>query len=325
MINLNVTYAGLSLSNPIIVASSGLTNSVEKIVALEKAGAGAVVLKSLFEEQITQQAAQMLQTEVFPEAADYLQTYVKANHVEAYLDLIKGAKKEVAIPIIASINCYNNEGWGEFAAQIENAGADAIEINIHRYETGLNYNQQEYVNLHLDILLSLKKVVKIPIIFKLGQNFSNIIAVIELLRVNGAAAVVLFNRFYQPDINIDTLQITSGNIFSTTQDLAQTLRYTAIASARIPQIDIAASTGIHTPEGAIKMLLAGAEVVEVCSAIYEHGNTIISQINTYIEEWMLTKGYKTIENFRGMLNANTLGDQSKYERAQFMKYYSSRE
>jgi len=224
MIDISTQYAGLNLRNPIIVGSSGLTRKPEQIKEFEKAGAGAVVLKSLFEEQIDIHSSRLMQESDYPEAADYIHEYVRSNQIQEYLDLIKQAKETSTIPIIASINCYKSEAWIEFAQHIQAAGADALELNIYFLETDLTQDYDATRERYVRILRRIKEAITIPVILKLGKATSNIPALIHLLKINGADGVVLFNRFYQPDIDIHKLQIVSGNVFSNHSDLSDTLR-----------------------------------------------------------------------------------------------------
>ena len=219
MIDLKTQYAGLTLRNPIIVGSSGLTNNAERNKEFEKAGAGAIVLKSLFEEQIEAQSDALMQDQDYPEAMDYIRGYVKANQINDYLNLIRESKQLCTIPIIASVNCYKADAWTDFARQIEEAGADALELNVFFMETDLQ-RVTDVEQLYARIIRDVKKSVSIPVIIKLGKNFSNIPALVHTLKVNGADAVTMFNRFYQPDIDINSLQIVSGNVFSSHSDLS---------------------------------------------------------------------------------------------------------
>ena len=323
--SLETSYAGLSLKNPLIVGSSGLTDSVEKIKNLEKAGVAAVVLKSLFEEQISMQSNWLLENGDYPETNDYISQYVKSHEVANYLELIQQAKLSCRIPIIASINCYKSDFWTEFAHQIEMAGADAIELNIFAICTEINLSAEALENEYIRILNKVKGVVNIPVTVKIGKQFSNIPSLIYKLYANGASGVVLFNRFYQPDIDINKLQFVSGQVFSTHSDIADTLRWTAIVSGRVPQISLAASTGIQEWEDVVKCILAGASAVELCSTIYQHGNEMISQILRSFEEWMTSMNFKSIEPLIGKLNCRNIADPSLYERVQFMKYFSNRD
>ena len=324
MIDLKTQYAGLTLRNPIIVGSSGLTNNAERNKEFEKAGAGAIVLKSLFEEQIEAQSDALMQDQDYPEAMDYIRGYVKANQINDYLNLIRESKQLCTIPIIASVNCYKADAWTDFARQIEEAGADALELNVFFMETDLQ-RVTDVEQLYARIIRDVKKSVSIPVIIKLGKNFSNIPALVHTLKVNGADAVTMFNRFYQPDIDINSLQIVSGNVFSSHSDLSETLRWTAIVSGKVPGIDISCSTGVHDWEDVIKCLLAGASTVQMCSALYTHGGEIIAQILTCIEEWMHQVHYESVSQFRGKLSYANIPNPSLYERSQFMKYFSNRD
>ena len=272
MTDLKTTFAGLSLRNPIIISSSGLTNSAGKNKRLAEAGAGAIVLKSLFEEQIMLEADQLKDPAFYPEASDYLEEYIREHKLAEYLTLIKESKKECSIPIIASINCYSDSEWVDFAKQIQEAGADALEINILALQSDVQYTYGSFEQRHIDILRHIKQTVTIPVIMKLGDNLTNPVALIDQLYANGAAAVVLFNRFYQPDINIENMEQVSGEVFSTSADLATPLRWIGIASSVVNKIDYAASGGVANPEAVVKVILAGASAVEVCSAIYQNTN-----------------------------------------------------
>lgn len=325
MENLMTQYAGLSLKSPVIVSSSGLTRCPERNLEFEKAGAGAIVLKSLFEEQIEMHGDRLLQDEIYPEAADYIRGYVKANQIASYLDLIRESKRLCTVPIIASINCYRAEAWTEFAKQLEEAGADALELNMFFMETDINAHSNEIQDWYIQVLRRVKKMISIPVIMKIGKYMVNLPSFVNRLHANGADAVVLFNRFYQPDIDINSLQITSGNVFSSHADISDTIRWTAIVSGKLPNVCIAASTGIHDWEGVVKCLLAGASAVQMCSALYTHGAELITQVNTCLEEWMHQHHFSNISDFIGKLNAANIPNPALYERAQFMKYFANRD
>lgn len=318
-------FAGLNLKSPIIIGSSGLTNSAEKNKELERSGAGAVVLKSLFEEQITMQSDWMLENSSYPEANDYIRNYVKSNEIADYIKLIQESKQQCSIPVIASINCYKPDSWVDFAHQIEMAGADAIELNVFAFNTEINTGLDFLEDTYTRILDKVREKVNIPVIIKMSRMFSNIVEMVNRLYAHGASGVVLFNRFYQPDIDINKLQMVSGQVFSSHMDIAETLRWTGIISGRVPQIPIASSTGIQDWEDVVKCILAGASAVEVCSTVYQHGHEIISQMKRSMEEWMHSINYKTIDDFRGKLNYAGIPDPSLYERVQFMKYFSNRD
>ena len=322
MATLKTTFAGLELRNPIIVSSSGLTDSAEKNHKFYEAGVGAIVLKSLFEEQIMLEADWLGDPNMYPEGSDYLVEYVRQHKLSEYLELIKDTKKVCPIPVIASINCYQDAEWVGFAQQME--AADAIEINILALQTDMQYNYGSFEQRHIDILSHIKKTVRIPIIMKLGDNLTNPIALIDQLYANGAAAVVLFNRFYQPDIDIEKMKQISGNVFSTGADLTKALRWIGIASAAVNKLDYAASGGIHSPEGIVKAILAGASAVEICSAFYQNSYALVGEYIHFLNLWMDRKGMENIPQFKGMLNVSDLNGVNTFERTQFMKYFSSK-
>ncbi|MDR3250813.1 MAG: dihydroorotate dehydrogenase-like protein, partial [Tannerella sp.] len=236
MVQLETKYIGLTLRNPLIIGSSGLTNSVENNRKLEEAGAGAIVLKSLFEEQINLQSDSLMQSSDSPEAADYIRNYVLANRLEQYLTLIRETKAQCKIPVIASVNCYKPSAWTDFAKQIGDAGADALELNVFYLCTDLNTSPNELYDLYVSILKKVRAQVSIPIVMKIGKAFSNIPGLVNQLKLHGAQGVVLFNRFYSPDIDIDKMQITSGATFSSPSELSDTLRWTALVSSKVPGI-----------------------------------------------------------------------------------------
>jgi dihydroorotate dehydrogenase (fumarate) len=322
MVTLETTFAGLKLKNPLIAASSGLTNNISKIEELENAGIGAIVLKSLFEEQIENHSEKLTQITDYPEAGDYINAYIEMNHMGKYLDLIRSAKAKCSVPIIASINCYKSAKWIDFAKTIQDAGADALELNLfvlNAGEFGDTYLEDTYVN----IVREIKKVVHIPVIIKMAKNISNLPGLISKLKSLGADGVVLFNRFYQLDIDINTLEIKSGPVFSNPVDFSDTLRWTAIVSGRVTDFDIACSYGVHSWEDNIKGILAGAGAIQLCSVLYEQGVDVVTNMLTCIEEWMLQNNYSNIEEFRGKLNYANIKSPYMYERVQFMKYFSS--
>ena len=323
MTDLKTTFAGLQLKNPIIISSAGRTNSARKNKKVAEAGAGAIVLKSLFEEQIFIEADQ-LKDPTYSEGNDYLAEYIREHKLSEYLELIKESKKVCDIPIIASINCYTDSEWIDFAKQIEEAGADALEINILALQSDVQYKYGSFEQRHIDILSHIKRVVKLPVIMKLGDNLTNPVTLIDQLYANGAAAVVLFNRFYQPDIDIEKMEHISGNVFSNASDLSKTLRWIGIASAMVDKIDYAASGGIHKPEAVVKAILAGASAVEVCSAIYQNTNMYIGEMTRFLQTWMEGKGFKNIAQFKGKLNAKDVQGINMWERTQFLKYFSSK-
>jgi len=323
MVNLSTRYLGLDIKTPLIVSSSGLTGSVEKIQKLEELGVGAVVLKSLFEEQIRFEAGTQLKNGDYPEAYDYITGYSKMNSVEEYLKLIEQAKKSIKIPVIASLNCISSDEWVSFAKNIENAGADALELNIFFMASRKELSAEKIEDLYYDLVVKIKNVTRLPIAVKMGSQFTNLAAMVNNLYLRGASGVVLFNRFYEPDMDIENMQLTSSDVFSSPSDIRLSLRWVGILSDKIENIDIAASTGVHDGKAVIKQILAGAKAVQVCSVLYKKGEEHVKVMLGEIEAWMTGKGYNSIDEFRGKLSYRQIPDPSMYERSQFMKYFSS--
>jgi dihydroorotate dehydrogenase (fumarate) len=327
MVNISTQYAGLTLKNPIIAASSGLTDTVEKIAALEKQGAAAIVLKSLFEEEIIAEMdsklKQMASTGfIYPETLDYYDNLENEDDESAlqYLKLIKDAKTTVSIPIIASINCVTSKNWTYFPQQIEEAGADALELNLFILPTDLTRTSSDNEKIYFEIIQEVLKQVSIPVSIKISYYFSNLVSTIQHLSETGIKGIVLFNRFYSPDIDIDTMKVTSGFVLSSPSDLALSLRWVAIMADRI-NCDIAASTGIHSGEDVIKQLLAGAKAVQVASTLYRNGSGQIATMLELLHEWMELKKFKSIEDFRGKLAQKNIKNPAAYERIQFMQSF----
>ena len=323
MEKLRTNFAGLELKNPFIVSSSGLTDNAEKNLQLEKAGAGAIVLKSLFEEQIMWQSAHMA-TDDYPEANDYLQGYLRSHYLEEYTKLVKETKKVCTIPVIASINCYTDKEWEDFATILEQAGADAIELNLMAIQTSVNYQYGAFEQRHIDILKHVKAKVKIPVIIKLGSNLTNPVKLIEQLYANGAASVVLFNRFYHTDIDVDKMEYTSGHVLSHESELSNSLRWIGISSTAVPRMNYIASGGINNGKAIVKAILVGASAVEVCSVIYEKGNNVIGSMLKEICEWMDAHGYENIGQFKGKMKARDTENVNVFERTQFLKYFGEK-
>ena len=328
MRNLETTYLGLQLRNPLVAASSGLTSSVEKIKELEKAGIGAVVLKSIFEEQINNEVSSMLakeqQNTAYPEAEDYIKGYLRDNSISDHIELLEETKKAVDIPVIASVNCVSADEWTTFAKDFQEAGADAIELNIFYVPTDRNEKSDVVEQLYLDVLKKVKSEVSIPVAVKFGLYHSNIVGMADKLKANGADGIVMFNRFYEPDINLEKLELTSSEVFSSPGDIRRTLRWVGLVSSKVNKLDIAASTGIHDGSAVIKQILAGAQVAQLCSTLYLNGSGVITEMITEITEFMKKWNFKKIEDFRGRLSYKNIPDPLMYERSQFMKYFSNR-
>ncbi|MDR3219859.1 MAG: dihydroorotate dehydrogenase-like protein [Dysgonamonadaceae bacterium] len=318
-------FAGLSLKNPIIIASSGLTNTAEKNKDLEKAGAGAIILRSLYEEQIEIQTNPEQLALSHRKMNDFIWDSLKCAQIADYLKLIQESKNQCRIPVIASINCYREDTWIDFVRQIEMAGADAIELNIFALDIGKSDAENSLENNSLRITKRVKELVRIPVIVKISKYFSHTVDLAEKLQSAGADGIVLFSRFYQPDIDIHKLQANSGYVFSSQTDIGETLRWAAIVTGKLPEISLASCTGIHDWEDIVKCILCGASAVEICSTVYQHGNEIIPAMLRSMEEWMSSMHFDTIREFKGKLNFAHIEDPSLYERGQFIKYFSNRD
>lgn len=323
MSTINVNFAGLELKSPIIVGSCSQTASLAKIQEFEKAGAGAVVLKSLFEESITREVAAHGSTlDEHPEAYDYISSYLSDKVVSDYLSLIREAKNKTSIPIIASIACHTDGKWEEFATQIEAAGADALELNVMSLCTRKSYTLGDFERTHEAIVSNVSSKIKIPLIVKIGSNISNQVALVDSLYARGAKAVVLFNRFYPTDIDIDKMSFTMSNPFTSSSDLSQSIRWAGIISASVPQIPVAVSGGVEGWTEVVKSILSGATAVEVVSSIMKNGPEWITRTNEALSAWQKEKGYEAINSYKGKMNASDPEHADRLMRTQFLKYFS---
>ncbi|KAF0129641.1 MAG: dihydroorotate dehydrogenase (fumarate) [Bacteroidetes bacterium] len=320
--NLSTTYLGLPLNNPVVVSSSKLTGTLENVKACANAGAGAVVLKSLFEEQITARIDSKLRKNEmyfwYPEASEYIQGISKGVGAEDYLKLIVESKKSIKIPVIASINCVSPLEWPKFASKIQDAGADALELNIAIFPFSKDLSSQQIEDTYVQILTEVKKQITIPVAVKLGPFFTNMMNLSFRLADAGADGLVLFNRFYNPDVDIATAKVVTDNVYSSPDEKSVSMRWIALLSANRINADLAASTGIHYSIGVAKQLLAGATVAQVCTTLYQNGIPYLHELVNGLSDWMKKKGYKEIADFRGMVNKfpeNTAG----FERLQYMK------
>jgi dihydroorotate dehydrogenase (fumarate) len=323
MSNLKTNYLGLSLKSPVVVSSSRLTSDIGNLISAEENGAGAVVLKSLFEEQIMYHINEYRQTEIYPEADDYISSYTRSNSVDEYISYLKSAKSSLKIPVIASINCFSRGSWLDFSRKIQDAGADALELNAFFMPADSSISSKDAEREYLGLVEELLEKVNIPVSVKLGMRFTNILNIINSFYARGVRGVVMFNRFYEPDIDINRMEIVPAQIFSNPDEKRYVLRWIAMASGMGLKLDISASTGVHDGEDVIKYILAGANAVQVCSALYRNGIPFISVINKEIEDWMKHKNFSSIEEFRGRLNWKNTEKPVLFERTQFMKYFSS--
>ena len=327
--DLTTTYLGLQLRSPLIVgAAAPLTEDTNNIKRMEDAGAAAIVLHSLFEEQLTQEQYELNHhleygTHSFAEALTYFpEPEIFHTGPEEYLNQILQAKEMVNIPIIASLNGSTLGGWTDYAQQIEQAGADAIELNIYYVPTDFELTAMQVESNYLQILHSVKSAVKIPVAIKLSPYFSNMANMAKQLTEAGADGLVLFNRFYQPDINIEALEIQPNLLLSTPQAMRLPMRWIAILYGRL-QVDLAATSGIHQPEDVLKMLMAGANATMLVSVLLRHGIEYIQVIEEGICQWMEKYEYESVRQMQGSMSQINCPNKSNFERAQYMKAIQS--
>ena len=311
MAKLETQYLGLQLKNPFVVSSSSLTQSTDGIKRAASAGAAAVVLKSLFEEQIESDISDDVHgAEEFqhPEAVEYVRQMGMRLGPNDYISLVEEAKRAVDIPIIASINCVSTKWWGSFATQIAEAGADALELNISLMPTDPDVR----------IVDKVRRTVDLPIAVKIGPHFSALPAMAAELRKAGAKALVLFNRFYRFDIDLSKGELKAANQFSSPEEMHLPLRWVSTLYDQVG-CELCASTGVHDADGAAKLLLAGAQAVQVCSALYKNGYDQLSVIIEGLNTWMDKNGHKSIADIRGTLSRARSKKPEAYERLQYIK------
>ena len=327
MVDLSTQYLGMKLKNPVIAGSSGLTNSAKSIQDLEESGAGAVVLKSIFEEEIAFEYEDILQEAsaegVNLDQFDYYDFHIKGEKLDKYTSLIEESKKNVSIPVIASINCVYSHEWTSFAKQLQTAGADALELNMFFLPSEFNRSSEEKEKAYFQIIEKVQKEVTIPISLKISYYFSNLGPMIQKLSETGIAGLVLFNRFYSPDFDIDKMEVVSSNVFSAPSDLPISLRWISIMAERV-SCDLAASTGVHDGTALIKQILAGANAVQVASTLYKNGKGQIADMLNTLEAWMDKKSYSSLSDFRGKMSQAKSSNPAAYERVQFMKYFGGK-
>ncbi len=325
MTDLSCNYLGFKLNSPIIAASSGFTDSVKKLTELERFGAGAVVLKSIFEEEISHDYDRVLRQEAEKtgreEFLDYLDLRIRHENLSKHLKLIKEAKSALSIPVIASVNCRSAYEWISFSEEIQKAGADAIELNVFVLPSVLGRSSADNEQIYFEIVKQIQKRISIPVVMKISYYFSNLAQFVHDLAHSGISGLVLFNRFYSPDFNIHSLQVTQGNVLSHPGELFLPLRWISMLSGKI-QCQLSASTGVSDSASVIKLLLAGADTVQVASTLYRHGPGYIETLLRELSDWMSQHAFEQISDFRGMLSQNRYDDPAVFERLQFMRYFN---
>ncbi len=325
MTDLTTRYLGLELANPIVASSSPLTGSIDSLEQLETAGAAAVVLPSLFEEQVehdldTMEHRRNFGSSISPESNDgyfpSLDTYNSGS--DQYLDLLIAAKKTLHIPVIASLNGTSDGGWVHYATELQDEGADAIELNVYHIAADPDLRAADVERRYLLLVESVRASIDIPLAVKIGPFFSSTAHMVRQLAEAGADGVVLFNRFYQPDIDLETLTVEPNLVLSSPAEMRLVLRWMAILSGRV-DTDLAATTGVHDADGVVKLILAGADVTMMASALLHHGPEHLATVLGEVQRWFTDHGYDTIEQARGSVSQANAPDPSAFERSNYMK------
>ena len=323
-IDLSTTYMGLNLKNPIVPSASPFSREISNIKRMEDSGAGAVVMYSLFEEQITHEAMELFHhttehantqaeaTNYFPEQVEY------KMGPDEYLNQIRKAKEAVSIPVIGSLNGCTPGGWTEYSRLIESAGADALELNVYFLATDMNASADDVEKLYIETLHSVKAAISIPVAIKISPFMSSMAHFAKELDDNGADAIVMFNRFYQPDLDLETLDVTPNVKLSNGQSLRLPLRWIAILYGKI-KADMAATSGVHTAEDVVKMIMVGAKVTQMFSALHNHGIEHIKTVLQHLEQWMIDREYPNLDIMRGSMSYKSVGNAGAFERANYMK------
>jgi dihydroorotate dehydrogenase (fumarate) len=326
--DLSTTYLGLKLKNPIIPSASPLSKDISNIKRMEDAGAAAVVMYSLFEEQITHDAMELYHyttsnTNSMAEASSFLPDYVEYNvGPEEYLEQIHKAKEAVKIPVIGSLNGCTSGGWTEYAKLIEKAGADALELNMYMLATDTEISSEEIEKIYIETLHSVKAAIDIPVAMKISPFISSLGHFAKELDDNGADGLVMFNRFYQPDIDLETLDVVPNVRLSSEQSMRLPLRWIAILYGKI-KADMAATSGVYKAEDIVKLIMSGAKVTQVFAALHKHGIEHIGTLVGSLEKWLVEHEYESLDIMRGSMSYKSVGNPAAYERANYMKALSS--
>jgi dihydroorotate dehydrogenase (fumarate) len=321
---MHATYMGLNLDSPIVVSACTLSEQTDNIIKMEDNGAGAVVMSSLFEEQIRKEEARFKgvmseTTYAFPEALDYfpdLDDFSVGS--DDYMENIRKAKERVDIPIIGSLNGITNEGWIDYSKMMEQAGADGIEVNIFFIPGDITMSSSEVEHRYLNIIGSIKQTVKIPVAVKLNPYFSAMGNMSLRMKNAGADALVLFNRFYQPDFDINELIIKTDLHFSESNEIRLPLLWIALLYGKV-NLSLAATTGVQSAIEVIKYILAGADVVMTASSLYKNGIPYLRTMNKELQDWMYMMGFDDINSFKGSMSQQHISDPTAYERANYIK------
>jgi dihydroorotate dehydrogenase (fumarate) len=328
MVDLTTTYLGLSLKNPLVASPSPLSEKVANVKRLEEAGASAVVMYSLFEEQIIHESLELdhflnLNTESFAEALTYFPNIGKYSLApDRYLEALEKTKQAVNIPVLGSLNGVSTGGWIEYARKIQDAGADGLELNLYYLPTDPSLPAGQLEDNYVKLVSDMRSSVTIPLAVKLAPFFTALPNFAKRVVDAGANSLVLFNRFYQPDFDLENLEVVPNLVLSDSDDLRLPLRWIAILFGKV-QVDFALTSGVHTSQDAIKAIMAGANVAMTTSALLKRGPQAISQILDGMEEWMVEHEYVSVKQMRGSMSQGAVADPASFERANYMKVLNS--
>jgi dihydroorotate dehydrogenase (fumarate) len=328
MVDLTTTYLGLNLKNPLVASPSPLSEKVENVKRMEQAGIAAIVMYSLFEEQIIHESLELdyfltRGTESFAEALTYFPNVGKFSLApDKYIEILEKNKLAVNIPVMGSLNGVSTGGWIEYAQKIQDAGADALELNLYYLPTDVNLTSTQLEDNYLKLVGDIRAKVKIPLAVKLAPFFTALPNFARRLVEAGADGLVLFNRFYQPDLDLENLEVVPNLVLSNSDELRLPLRWIAILYGKI-KADLALTSGVHTSEDAIKAIMAGATVAMTTSALLKRGSNAIQQILTGMEEWMTTHEYESVKQMRGSMSQGAVAEPAAFERANYMKVLNS--
>jgi dihydroorotate dehydrogenase (fumarate) len=328
MVDLTTTYLGLKLKNPLVASPSPLSEKVENVVRMEQSGIAAVVMYSLFEEQIIHESLELdyfltRGTESFAEALTYFPNIGKYSLApDKYIETLEKTKRAVNIPVLGSLNGVSTGGWIEYAQKIQDAGADGLELNLYYLPTDINLTCTQLEDNYLKLVNDVRSKVKIPLAVKLAPFFTALPNFANRLVQAGADGLVLFNRFYQPDLDLENLEVIPNLVLSNSDDLRLPLRWIAILYGKV-KADLALTSGVHTSEDAIKAIMAGANVAMTTSALLKRGTTAIQQILTGLEKWMTEREYESVQQMRGSMSQGAVAEPAAFERANYMKVLNS--
>jgi dihydroorotate dehydrogenase (fumarate) len=328
MTDLSTTYLGLKLKNPIVASASPLSKKIHRAKKLDEAGVGAIVMFSLFEEQIIQESLELDHylnrgTDSFPEALSYLPDGgMYAVTPEKYLNQVAGLKKAVSVPVIGSLNGVSKGGWTNYARKIEEAGADALELNLYYIPTDLEMTSNDIEDMQVELVAEVKSAIKIPLAVKISPFVTSIPNFVKRLVEAGADGLVLFNRFYQPDFDLDELEIVHSLDLSTPAEMRLPLRWISILSGRV-NTDFALTSGVHSHKDVVKAMMAGAKVTMMASSLLQHGEESVGPMLNELETWMKDHEYESIQQMQGSMSQKSVKEPAAFERANYMKVLGS--